>query len=546
MSTPSLNFTSSHPMTSFVEAATLKSWLHDGQEIALFDVREHGQYGQAHLFYGITLPYSRLELDAPRLAPRQSVRLVVYDDDGQHVAPLAARRLAALGYSDVQVLQGGSAGWQAAGFPLFSGVNVPSKSFGELAEQVYHTPRVSATELAAMLARQEDVVVLDGRPFSEFQKMNIPAAISCPNGELALRIRDLVPSEQTHIVINCAGRTRSIIGAQTLINLGLRNPVSALENGTQGWYLADLELEHGGTRRYGEPGKPGDQAGMRAAAQALAERFGVPVVNAQTVRGWADDAQRTLFLCDVRTPEEYARGSLPGAQHTPGGQLIQATDQYVGVRQARLVLFDADGIRALTVASWLRQMGHDACVLDQGLASGLALPEAQPAPLPVLPTISAKALAAGMASGAALAIDLRPSMQFRQGHIPGARWAIRPRLAATLAGEHRPVVLIADEPAVAACAATDLQALGLSASLLEGGLAAWRAAGLPLQASENTPANSDCIDFLFFVHDRHDGNKEAARQYLAWEVNLIGQLDALELKAFRLPTPSLEPADAPA
>ena len=120
---------------------------------------------------------------------------------------------------------------------------------GELAQQAYHTPRVRAAELARLLADKKDVVVLDGRPFSEFQKMNIPPASSCPNGELALRIRDLVPSEKTHIVINCAGRTRSIIGAQTLINLGVTNPISALENGTQGWYLADLGLEHGGKRR---------------------------------------------------------------------------------------------------------------------------------------------------------------------------------------------------------------------------------------------------------------------------------------------------------
>jgi 3-mercaptopyruvate sulfurtransferase SseA len=102
------------------------------------------------------------------------VRVVVYDGDGNSAAPLAARRFTALGYSDVQVLQGGTAGWQAAGFALFAGVNVPSKTFGELAEQVYHTPRVSATELAAMLERKDDVVVLDGRPFSEFRKMNIP------------------------------------------------------------------------------------------------------------------------------------------------------------------------------------------------------------------------------------------------------------------------------------------------------------------------------------------------------------------------------------
>jgi len=521
--------------TRFVEAATLKSWLHDRHEIALFDVREHGQYGQAHLFYAITLPYSRLELDVRRLAPRKSVRLVVYDD-GQGVAPLAARRLAAIGYTDVHVLRDGTAGWRAAGFPLFAGVNVPSKTFGELAEQVYRTPRVSATELAAMLARREDVVVLDGRPFAEFRKMNIPTATSCPNGELAYRIRELVPSERTRIVVNCAGRTRSIIGAQTLINLGLRNPVSALENGTQGWYLADLELEHGGTRRYGEPG---ELTGMRAAAQALARRFDVPVVDARSVHSWANDPQRTLFLCDVRTPEEFARGSLPGAQHTPGGQLIQANDQYVGVREARLVLFDSDGIRALTTASWLRQMGHDASVLDQGLASDLSLPEAERVPLPVLPAISVASLAARLARDEVLAVDLRPSMQFRQCHIGGARWSIRPRLAATLAGERRPVVLIADEPAVAACAATELEELGLPVSLLEGGPPTWRAAGLRVLADENTPANIDCIDFLFFVHDRHNGNKDAARQYLAWEVNLLAQLDALELKSFRLPARSL-------
>ena len=56
-----------------------------------------------------------------------------------------------------------------------------------------------------------------------------------------------------------------------------------------------------------------------------------------------------------------------------------------------------------------------------------------------------------------------------------------------------------------------------------------------MQASPDVPANRDCIDYLFFVHDRHDGNKEAARQYLAWETGLVAQLDARERAAFRLP-----------
>ena len=96
-----------------VDARTLKSWLHDGQEIALLDVREHGQYGESHLFYATPLPYSRLELDVARLVPRPSVRTVVCDG-GDGVAERAAARLRALGYTQVAVLQGGTPSFQRA------------------------------------------------------------------------------------------------------------------------------------------------------------------------------------------------------------------------------------------------------------------------------------------------------------------------------------------------------------------------------------------------------------------------------------------------
>ena len=519
-------------MTSHIDPKTLKSWLHDGGEIALLDVREHGQYGEAHLFYGIPLPFSRLEVDAPRLVPRRGVRVVAYDDGEAGVAERAAGQLAALGYTDVHVLQGGTPAWKAAGYVLFAGVNLPSKTFGELAEETYHTPRVSADQLAEMLARKDKVVVLDGRPVSEFHKMNIPGATCCPNGELAYRVRRLVPDTTTPIVINCAGRTRSIIGAQTLINLGLPNPVYALENGTQGWYLNDHQLGHGGTQRYAADSGNTD---LRPAAKALAERFDVPTVPAETVQRWAAETSRTLFLCDVRTPEEFAAGSLPGAQHTPGGQLMQAGDQYFGVRGARLVLFDDDGVRAPTVASWLRQMGHDASVLEGGLASGLSLAPAAAPAAPGLETIDAKALSARLAQGDVALVDLRGSMQFRAGHIPQARWSIRPRLAADVTGETRQIVLVADDAALAAWAAAS-ELADRAALLLEGGMAAWRAAGLPIEETPVLPADADCIDYLFFVHDRHDGNKEAARRYLAWETGLVAQLDAQERAAFRLPS----------
>src|SRR5690606_19223151 len=131
-------------------------------------------------------------------------------------------------------------------YVTFAGVNLPSKTFGEIAEHVYNTPSVSADKLYAMLNdKSSKVVVLDGRPIPEYRKMNIPGSYCCPNGELALRVQELVPDPETTIVVNCAGRTRSIIGAQTLIHLDVPNKVYALENGTQGWYLHDYPLEHG-------------------------------------------------------------------------------------------------------------------------------------------------------------------------------------------------------------------------------------------------------------------------------------------------------------
>ncbi|QGZ63298.1 rhodanese-like domain-containing protein [Paraburkholderia acidisoli] len=521
-------------MPTAITAHTLKGWLRDGEEIGLFDVREHGQYGEGHLFFAVPLPYSVLEREIGRLAPNRRARLVVYDD-GEQLAAQVAQRLEALGYTAVHVLEGGTRGWRDAGFRLFKGVNVPSKAFGELVEQIAHTPHVTAATLVAWQRAERAPVVLDGRPFGEYRTMNIPGAACCPNGELAYRIDAIVPDPRTPIVINCAGRTRSIVGAQTLRHLGIANPVYALENGTQGWYLADFALEHGTTRRY--PAEVRASASRVEAARALATRAGVAWVSADVVRAWAAAGERTVSLCDVRTPEEFAAGSLPGAQHAPGGQLQQATDQYLGVRGARVVLFDDDGIRAPVTASWLRQLGHEAFVLEGGLRSGLALHDAPVAEPPPLAFIDAPTLAERLAHGQALVVDLRASAAWLEAHVPGSVWSVRPRLAALLAqaaqrGVQR-VTFVADDARLAAWAVADLPAPGdMAFSVLEGGFAAWRAWG-GREASGATLTPEARIDFLFFTHDRHAGNKAAARQYLQWEVDLLAQLDEDERGVFR-------------
>ncbi len=521
-------------MIGRIDAVTLKAWLSDRGEIALVDVREHGQYGEGHPFFAVSIPYSRFELGLPALVPNPATRLVLCDgDDG--VAERAARRAAALGHGNVGILQGGVKAWRDAGYALYAGVNVASKAFGELVEHARATPRVTATALKAMQDAGEDLTILDGRTFAEFQKMSIPGGVSCPNGELALRVGALVPDPKTKVVVNCAGRTRSIVGAQTLIDLGMPNPVYALENGTQGWFLAGFKLDHGVRRRYGDPPAAG-LGGLRERARALAAARGVAFVSAGEVESWLADRSRTTYLIDVRTPEEHARSTVPGLVHAPGGQLVQATDQWIGTRGARIVLVDDEEVRAPMTAQWLRQLGHEACVLEGGIAAAATLAGRRAPAAPQLPEpapIAPGELAKGLRDGRVRLIDLRSSMSYRKEHIDGAVWSIRPWIAVAVPDPTVPVALIADEPGIAALAASDLAEAGVGdVRLLAGGHGAARAAGLLTVATPGTPSDADCIDFLFFTHGRHEGNAEAARQYLAWEVALVDQLDAQERASF--------------
>src|SRR6266852_4584803 len=288
-----------------ISAATLKSWLSDNSEIALLDVREHGQYGEGHLFFAVPLPYSRFELGLPALVPNLAVRIVLCDD-GDGVAERAARRAQAIGYRNLHILKGGAPAWRQAGYTLYAGVNVPSKTFGELVEHACHTPRITAQELEAMREAGENLVIVDGRPLAEYRKMNIPDGICCPNGEPVLRIRDIAPDPKTRIVVNCAGRTRSIIGAQTLIDFGIPNPAVALENGTQGWSLAGLELEHGAGRRYADVVVSSEMGELRARARRFATSRGAGFISAEEALAWLADRSRTTYLLDVRTAEEFA------------------------------------------------------------------------------------------------------------------------------------------------------------------------------------------------------------------------------------------------
>jgi rhodanese-related sulfurtransferase len=528
-------------MARSVDVDTVRRWLADGGEIAFLDIREEGQHGSGHPLLAVNLPYSRLETEISRLVPRRSCRIVLLDDmDG--VAAKASRRLAELGYDSLNALAGGATAWSAAGHPLFPSTNVPSKGFAEIVEHEFATPAISAAELDRLRRSGARVTVLDSRPIEEYARFHVPGAISCPGAELVHRFSDLVDSPDALVVVSCAGRTRGIIGAQSLINAGVPNRVVSLSGGTQGWRLAGLDLESG---LVAQPGPAGERAlaAARHRAEAVAARFGIGRIDHGTLGIWlADGDRRTTYVLDVRTPEEFARGHLPGSVSAPGGQLVQAIDRWVGTRGARLVLVDDTGIRAIMTAHWLKQMGWDVQVLDRGLdgvaietGSGAAASDAPSA----APVIEPEEAARWLAEGAA-AVSLETSAEYLKAHPDGAVWSIRPRLDRLPPSvlESDRLVLFAEDEASAQLAAVDLAELtSAHLRLTRGGTRGWARAGLPVTASPGDPSDEERIDYLFWNHDRHAGNQDAMRAYLQWETELPAQIAADGLSGFRLAAP---------
>ena len=520
------------PSPATVAAPALKAMLNDGGELALIDVREEGEFGRAHLLFACCVPLSRLELRIAALVPRRRTRLVLCDDGGA-LAERAAAVLQRHGYGEVAVLEGGIAAWRAAGYELFSGINVPSKAFGEFVEHHDDTPRLTAEAVKAKLDAGADMVVLDSRPMSEFRVMSIPSGVDCPGAELVYRVHDMAPSPETLVVVNCAGRTRSIIGAQSLINAGIPNQVVALKDGTMGWHLAGFKVAKGETK-HAPPPSPEGRAKAQDAARRVARRFGIETIEVAALARFAAEAERrSLYCLDVRTPEEYAAGHRPGSRHAAGGQLVQATDTYVGTRNARIVLIDDDGVRATMTASWLIQMGwREAYVLKDGLAD-VALEHGTPAPEvlglegPKAETVRPAELAALVERGGAVVVDFDTSLGFRAGHIPGAWFAIRARLAESAGKLPRSPLYVATSPdgLLARLAAADLAAAtGAQVKVLDGGTAAWRAAGLAMEEGETRMADAP-TDVYHRPYDRTGGVEQAMRDYLSWEVDLVKQIE---------------------
>ena len=519
-------------MPTPISPSDLSDLLASEAPFALIDVRDAPDYNASHIVGASLIPRRLLEFALPEAVPHLGTPIVLCDEDGSR-ADLAAATAERMGYTDVSVLDGGTNRWAYLDLPTEWGVNVPSKDFGERVEVVHHVPEIEADELQARIARGDNLVILDTRTPEEFRRSCIPGGRSMPGGELALRITDILDAapQDAAVVVNCAGRTRSIIGTRVLQRMALDREVVGLKNGTAGWMLAGHQLEFGADRDQLPDVSADGQAAAEAYARRAANEDGVQVIGLDELDALRERAEsESVYMIDVRTDSEFANGHIPGFRWFPGGQAVQRSDDVAVVHNAPIV-FACDGLaRAALTASWYRQMGHPHIyALDGGVGAwteaGRELEtghrQAEPALLSEarasVPQIEPRDV---FADPDAVILHVGTSQEFAAGHPPAAKWAPRADLErdiGQLASEATASITVTcDDGQQSLLAAQTLREMGREAGAVKGGMAAYRDAGLPLEVGL-TGVMQPPNDILTFGPQRGYADMQ---HYLRWETAL--------------------------
>jgi rhodanese-related sulfurtransferase len=498
---------------------------------AVFDVRERGEFNACQIANASSLPRSQIEFRIAELVPDRRIPIIVYDE-GEGRAAFAAQNLADFGYENVSILDGGLLGWRKEGLPTVSGVNVPSKAFGEKVHHEKTIPEISSEELRRLQERAADLIVFDVRTLEEYGRFCIPGGLNVPGGDLILWADDLRRKPETTVVVNCAGRTRSIIGTAALLRAGLKN-VRALKNGTMGWVLAGLELESTPTRvTTPAPDESREQA--REIALQIASEERIPWISASELIDPLAKKDVT-YLIDVRSESEYEAGHIPESLNVPGGQAVQRADDFVAVKNGRIVFVSNQSARAVMAAYWYRQMGfRDVKVLQGGLQawrenggsvkSGGSQNEALgfDAAKKIVRTLAPSEADSLLQSSSVTVLHVGSSADFAAAHLPGSKWISRGwlelKVPSLLTDKAQPILLTCRDGQSSILAAPTLLEMGYKEIfVLDGGVQTWAGAGYPTERGlESCLVEPNDV----VLSPSIKGDKEAMRRYLEWEIKL--------------------------
>ncbi len=535
-------------MTRALTVRDLLAFLDGPASFALIDVREKGEYNLGQIESASPVPLGDLEWRIGELVPNYKAPIVLYCSDGRR-SEIAADTLVKLGYQDVTYLGGGLVAWQSAGQPTHYGWGVRGKDYGEKVAVTEKIPQITPEEMVARQEKGERFVVLDSRTPSEYEQGHLPGACSVPGGQLPFEAMDLIGDKDPTVVVNCAGRTRSLLGAHLLRRMGIPK-VAALQNGTLAWQEAGYALERGPDPRPSHP--------PSLLARERAEKFAQCVASEDRISSLLPAELLALqqsgalhYLIDVRLPREYATGHIPGAMLCPAGQLQFFSEELIGIRTAPIIMGCDGRVRGILSASLYHRMGlPNVSFLEGGVTAwtqaGLPLDIGVPQRPIGRPTRRVPGLAEAQAqvtllapfalkyrlyrADAPLILDVRGSGDYALGHLPGARWLSRSylelRISKLAPNKERPLVTVCDDGVRSVLAAARLQDLGYrKVEVLAGGLPAWAAAAYPLEEGlADAPvslevARWDLVD-PFQRRNALAFTSEEVKQLMAWETAL--------------------------
>lgn len=519
---------------------SIKNKLITGQEIAIIDVREEDLFANGHPLFAANIAFSKLEIEILNRIPRLDTDIVLYDN-AEGLAEKAYEKLIELGYTNASLLKGGLQGWKDAGGELFIDVNSASKAFGEWVEHHKNTPSLSAQEVKQLIDQNENIIIVDARRFDEYNTMSIPHGISVPGAELALHVQDIVRDADTKIIVNCAGRTRSLIGTQSLINVKTPHKIYALRNGTIGWTLAGQNLETQRSLQYSDYKEKSDKSNILKHARELAGKAGVQLINEQQLQHLQNDPQHTTYIFDVRSEQEYIQAHLPQSRWIAGGQLVQETDHYASVRGARIILIDDQLVRALMTGSWLAQMNWETYVLEDDFSrlfteSGSWTPAVPQNTIEF--KVSADTLYNWLATENILVLDFTSSANYKKGHIPSSKWLLRKDISSlfenNILSTEQKIVVTCGSSLLAQYAVPQIQQFTKQpVYVLDGGNNAWKAKGYTVE-TENAEFLSEQIDRYKRPYEGTDNSEKAMNDYLEWEYGLVNQLKSDNTHGFKV------------
>lgn len=464
---------------------------------ALIDVRERKEYVEGHWFGSVNIPLSELWRQLSNMIPWKGFPIYVLAFDDIKFDQIFKNQ----GYTNVHILQCSEPKREVTGF--VRGEYSWSKAFGEILCHCSDFRELGPEQLAH---DHRQFNLYDVRPFAEYCEFTLPGSQNLPNSNILGSLKFLQRSKKP-AVLHCAGRTRSILGACTLIAAGYAADFYVFRGGTQAWQLSGRE------RIYGASNIVSNEQQGQSEIISLIERWEIEISCVHNKNDLTERINSNPALYFDVSNDDVQRDLSSIIKIVSGTNLVQQTDTSIACYHTPVVLIDNGTCsRAAFAAFWLKMMGYDASIINR-----LDLDE----PEEKNQKKARKKIASVPLEFATPIYDFRRSNDFERGTHKNAIWANVSSIISNAAVNKRISVIVYNE--------AHLKFVELILSEMQTRISDafyWDCE----DACEHFIAPekiTDPCDRSSLFADRHKGNLEHSKAYLAWEEELPDQIDTL-------------------